>query len=182
MTKYSKEPENGERTAKARGGDLRCSFKNTRETAMALRGMGLEQAKKYLNQVLKHERCIPFRRYNGHVGRTAQAKEWKTTQGRWPKKSCEAVLNILSNAEANAESKGLDTEKLFISHVQVNQAVKGRRRTFRAHGRINPFMSHPCHVELMLSEKGEGVARAAGGAQRSSKKKLRSGTSMPALE
>lgn len=33
--------------------------------------------------------------------------------------------------------KGLDVETLFISHIQVNQAQKQRRRTYRAHGRIN---------------------------------------------
>lgn len=27
-----------------------------------------------------------------------------------------------------------------------------RRRTYRAHGRINPYMSSPCHIELWLTE------------------------------
>jgi large subunit ribosomal protein L17e len=35
-----------------------------------------------------------------------------------------------------------------------------RRRTYRAHGRINPYMSHPCHIELILAPKGEEVPRA----------------------
>jgi ribosomal protein L22 len=90
------------------------------------------------------------------------------------------------NAEANAEFKNLDTEKLFVEHVQavkkssskkteamrfyrthfthftlsqieksrgatgfssatnqVNAAQQGRRRTYRAHGRIGPYMSSP---------------------------------------
>ena len=33
--------------------------------------------------------------------------------------------------------KGLDVDNLFVSHIQVNQAQKQRRRTYRAHGRIN---------------------------------------------
>lgn len=33
--------------------------------------------------------------------------------------------------------KGLDVDALVISHIQVNQAQKQRRRTYRAHGRIN---------------------------------------------
>jgi hypothetical protein len=33
--------------------------------------------------------------------------------------------------------KGLDVDTLYISHIQVNQAQKQRRRTYRAHGRIN---------------------------------------------
>jgi hypothetical protein len=33
--------------------------------------------------------------------------------------------------------KGLDTENLYINHAQTNRAPKQRRRTYRAHGRIN---------------------------------------------
>ncbi len=33
--------------------------------------------------------------------------------------------------------KGLETENLYIEHIQVNKAQKQRRRTYRAHGRIN---------------------------------------------
>ncbi|KAJ0601357.1 putative translocase [Helianthus annuus] len=33
--------------------------------------------------------------------------------------------------------KGLDVDALHISHIQLNQAQKQRRRTYRAHGRIN---------------------------------------------
>ena len=51
------------------------------------------------------KRCIPFKKYCGGVGRTAQAKQEGSTtgQGRWPKKSCEYVLGLLKNAESNAE-------------------------------------------------------------------------------
>merc|ERR1712146_433628 len=70
------------------------------------------------------------------------------------------VLNLLSNAEANAELKSLDMDKLFIAHIQVNRAVQNRRRTYRVHGRINPYMSHPCHVEVILSQK-ETTVKAA---------------------
>lgn len=48
-------------------------------------------------------------------------------------------------------------DNLFISHIQVNRAMCQRRRTYRAHGRINPFMSNPCHVELILVEKDASV-------------------------
>ena len=53
--------------------------------------------------------------------------------------------------------KGLDTDALYVSHIQVNKAQKGRRRTYRAHGRINPYMSSPCHIELILAEKEAAV-------------------------
>merc|ERR1712190_541683 len=83
------------------------------------------------------------------------------TQGRWPRKSAKIILNILKNAESNAEFKNLDTDSLIVQHIQVNPAQQGRRRTYRAHGRINPYMSCPCHIEMILEEKEESVEKPA---------------------
>lgn len=103
---------------------------------------------------------MPFRRYNGGVGRHAQAKQHHlSTQARWPKKSAEFILGLLKNAESNAEVKGLDVDALYVSWVQVNKAQKQRRRTYRAHGRINPYMSNPCHIEVILTEKATHVQK-----------------------
>ncbi|XVE92768.1 hypothetical protein REPUB_Repub01dG0127900 [Reevesia pubescens] len=74
-------------------------------------------------------------------------------------KAAKFILDLLKNAESNAEVKGLDVDLLFISHIQVNQAQKQRRRTYRAHGRINPYMSSPCRIEHVLSEKEELVKK-----------------------
>merc|ERR1712110_593788 len=158
MVKYAKEPDNPTKSCKARGSDLRVHFKNTRESAMAIRGLELAEAKDYLEKVVEMKMCIPFRRFCGGVGRTAQAKNVGSTngQGRWPVKSCRFLLDLLKNAESNAELKGLDTEGIYIKHIQVNRAQQQRRRTYRAHGRINPYMSSPCHVEMVLCQKDEG--------------------------
>ncbi|NJA59704.1 50S ribosomal protein L22, partial [Streptomyces sp. NEAU-H3] len=67
--------------------------------------------------------------------------------GRWPVKSVEFILNLLKNAESNAEVKGLDVDNLVVEQIQVNRAMRQRRRTYRAHGRVNPYMSSPCHIE-----------------------------------
>lgn len=147
---------------KARGSDLRVHFKNTRETAQAVKKLPVAKAKSYLEDVLAHKQAIPFRRFCGGVGRTAQAKSRHSNgQGRWPVKSAQFLLQLLKNAESNAEVKGLDVDALYISHIQVNQAQKQRRRTYRAHGRINPYMSSPCHIELILSEKEAPVKKEA---------------------
>ena len=51
-----------------------------------------------------------------------------------------------------------------------------RRRTYRAHGRINPYMSSPCHIEVILGEKEDVVAKVKddepAGKKKVSKKKL----------
>merc|ERR1719261_655112 len=139
MVKYARESNDATKSCKARGTDLRVHFKNMRETAMNIKGRSLSDAQGFLNSVMKMERCVVFRRFCGGVGRTAQAKQEGST---------------------NAEVKGLDIDNLYITHIQVNRAIPQRRRTYRAHGRINPYMSSPSHVELMLEEKEEPVARA----------------------
>ena len=245
MVKYSREPENSTKSCKASGSDLRVHFKNTCVTAAAIRGMSLKKSKSYLENVLAKKEAVPFRYFNGCIGRHAQAKNVPgaaATQVRWPTKSVKFLLHLLKNAESNAEVrmrmrtpplpsvryarargrtagaarrecgsgehrrasrklaaatflgpdpalgdsagwpmtpldlhlnshqhacdrlackqvKGLDTESLTISHIQVNRAQKQRRRTYRAHGRTNPYMSSPCHIELILSEKTAAVAK-----------------------
>merc|ERR1712235_113384 len=109
--------------------------------------------------VLDHKEIVPFRRFMGGVGRHAQAKVHGASQGRWPKKSAEFLIQLLRNAESNAEYKGLDTENLIVDHIQVNRAPKMRRRTYRAHGRINPYMSSPCHIEVVLVEKEQAFSK-----------------------
>merc|ERR1711997_1256797 len=161
MGRYAAEPDNATKAAKARGSKLRVHFKNTRETAQAIKGKSLNRATTYLKNVINQKEIIPFRRFMGGVGRHAQSKVHGTWEGRWPKKSCEFLLDLLKNAESNAEYKGLDGDRLVIDHIQVNRAPKMRRRTYRAHGRINPYMSSPCHIEVVSVEKEETFAKAS---------------------
>ncbi|TGZ85119.1 ribosomal protein L22 [Ascodesmis nigricans] len=159
MVRYAATTQNESKSAKSRGSFLRVSFKNTRETAQAVNGMKLSRAITFLENVQEHKEAVPMRRYAGSTGRTAQGKQFGVTKARWPVKSAEFVLGLLRNAEANAEVKGLDTSNLVVSHIQVNQAPKQRRRTYRAHGRINPYMSNPCHIEVIVSEADETVKK-----------------------
>lgn len=70
-------------------------------------------------------------------------KQFGVSRARWPVKSAEFLLGLLKNAEANADTKGLDTGNLIVKHIQVNQAPKQRRRTYRAHGRVSNLISLP---------------------------------------
>uniref|UniRef100_A0A0K8TPN0 Large ribosomal subunit protein uL22 n=1 Tax=Tabanus bromius TaxID=304241 RepID=A0A0K8TPN0_TABBR len=160
MGRYAREPDNASKSCKARGSNLRVHFKNTHEAAQAIKHMPLRRAQNFLKAVIEKKECVPFRKFNGGVGRCAQAKQWGTTQGRWPKKSADFLLQLLRNAEANADCKNLDADRLVIDHIQVNRAQCLRRRTYRAHGRINPYMSSPCHIEVILTEKEDVVAKA----------------------
>ncbi|XP_045400938.1 60S ribosomal protein L17-like [Lemur catta] len=156
MVCYSLDPENPTKSCKLRGSNLRVHFKKTRETAQAIKGMHIQKATKYLKDATLEKQCVPFRRYNG---RCAQTKQWAWTQGQWPKKSARFLLHMLKNAESNAELKDLDVDSLVIEHKQVNKAPKMRHQTYRAHGRINPYMSSPGHIEMILTEKEQIVPK-----------------------
>lgn len=149
-----------EKTSRSRGDYLRVHYKNTRETAAAVNGWNLQKAYAYLDNVAEKKQIVPFRRHNRGVGRHAQAKEFKATQGRWPVKSVKFLRTLLKNAEANADAKGLDTQALVIRNIVVHQAPKTFRRTYRAHGRINPYKNSPCHIEILLAEPAEQVPKA----------------------
>lgn len=95
-----------EKTAKSRGQYLRVHFKNTRETAAAVNGMKLQKAYAYLGNVVEKKQCIPFRRFNGGVGRTQQAKEFKTTQGK----------SIMSLNESNKQQVHRNAERKQYGH------------------------------------------------------------------
>lgn len=85
--------------------------------------MPLKRAVAYLKNVIEQKECVPFRRFNGGVGRCAQAKQFGTTQGRWPKKSAEFLLQLLRNAESNADCGGFDANRLIIEHIQVSRVI-----------------------------------------------------------
>uniref|UniRef100_G1Q4W7 Large ribosomal subunit protein uL22 n=1 Tax=Myotis lucifugus TaxID=59463 RepID=G1Q4W7_MYOLU len=110
-----------------------------------------------MNDVSLQKQRVPFRLYNGGVGKCAQQEQWGWTQGQWPKDNVEFLPPVLSNAESDAELKGVDVDSLTTEHAQVNRASKVQRRTHRAHGWMNPHPSSPCHMGRILTGKEQLV-------------------------
>lgn len=88
-----------------------------------------------ISEGCRFQRVLSYR-YNGSVGRCAQARQWGWMQGRWPEKSAEFLLHRLKNAESSAELKGLDVDSLLVEHIQESKASRRQRRMYRAHGRM----------------------------------------------
>jgi large subunit ribosomal protein L22 len=147
---YSITDINLEKTAKASGRELRVSPKHAREVCRTLKGMKLDQAKNYLQQVILKKKAIPFRRFNKKVGHRHGLE--KAFSGRYPVKAAQEILRVLEGAEANAEYKGLDMERLRIIHASAYPGMKIKRFIPRAFGRSSPRNKTLSHVELVLEE------------------------------
>merc|ERR1712115_407083 len=73
---------------------------------------------------------------------------------------------VLDNVEVlDVPKEDGQKQSLYISHIAIQRARQGKRRTYRAHGRINPFNSHPCHIEMFVEERAEKVPKSKAKAQ-----------------
>ena len=144
-----------EKTAKASGREIRVSHKAAREVCRAVKGMMLSNAKTYLRDVIEKKKAVPFRRHKKKVGHRSGLE--KTFAGRYPVKVSQKILLVIEAAEANAENKGLDLDRLSIIHAAAYPGIKIKRYTPRAHGRASPKFKTTTHIEIVLEEKpGQG--------------------------
>ncbi|MCX6675343.1 MAG: 50S ribosomal protein L22 [Methanothrix sp.] len=138
------------RSSRAMGMELHISPKAAREICRTLRGMRANLARDYLEDVIALKRAVPFKRYarnvahkHGLVGADA---------GRFPQKAAKAVLVVLDNALANAEYKGMESDKMRIFHAGTLKGRTIRGWMPRAMGRATPKNTETVSVEMVLSE------------------------------
>ena len=142
-----------EKSVKASAREVRVSHKSAREVCRTIKGMMLTQAKNYLKEVMAKKKPVPFRRYTKKLGHRHGLK--KASAGRYPIKTAKEVLKLLEGAEANAENKGLDADRLRIIHAATSQGMKIKRYLPRAQGRATPSFDILCHIEVALEEQPE---------------------------
>jgi large subunit ribosomal protein L22 len=144
-----------EKTAKASGREIRVSHKHAREVCKTIKGMMLSSAKTYLRDVIEKRKAVPFRRFKKKLGHRHGLL--KAAAGRYPVKTAQQVLKVVEGAEANAENKGLDVDRLRIIHAAAYPGMKIKRYMPRAHGRSSPKYETTTHIEIVLDEKpGQG--------------------------
>ena len=148
--KYSVQGLDPDKTAIASGRDLRIKPKTSREICHSLKGMKLEDAKKFLNDVIDRKRAVPYYRYRG---KTPHRKGLQGHDaGRFPEKAAGEILKILDSVEANAEFKGLYSDRLRIVHMAAHKARVIRKFIPRAFGRASPYYKHLTHIEVAVEE------------------------------
>ncbi len=142
-----------EKTVKSSGRELRISHKAAREVCKAIKGMALDQAKRYLNLVTIKRQPVPFRRYKKKLGHRHGVE--KAFAARYPVKAAEKILKVLEGAEANAEFRGFGPEGLRVIHAAAYPGMKIKRYTSRAFGRSSPKIQTLTHVEIVLEQLEE---------------------------
>ncbi len=146
---YSATIEYGE-GAKASGRDLRISPKAAREICQTIKHMKLDEAKRFLTNVIEMKNAVPYRRHKKKVPHRVGLDRWFA--GRYPIKAAQAILKIVDSLEANCEDLGLNTERLKIVHAASQKARVLKRFIPRAFGRSSPHFDHLCHVEMIARE------------------------------
>lgn len=127
------------------------SHKHAREVALAIRGMSIEDAREFLENVIARQIAVPYRRYNNEVAHRSNIRDGFFA-GRFPKKTSKEFLKLLDNLESNGEYKGMDLDRLKIVSAVVHKGTKLERFTPRAMGRSSPKIDTLVHVELVAQE------------------------------
>ena len=112
--------------------------------------MRVNIAKAYLEDVIALKRAVPFKRYARNVAHRHGLV--RADAGRYPQKAARAVLNVLENAAANAEYKGMESEKLRIYHAGTKKGRTIRGWMPRAMGRATPKNTETVSIEMILTE------------------------------
>jgi large subunit ribosomal protein L22 len=119
-----------------------------------LRGKSLEEAKAYLEEVTRLKKAVPFKRYSSGVGHRAGIRGWDA--GRYPQRAAGEMLKVLKSAEANAEYKGLDTDRMQVVHALARSGRTIEGRMPRAMGRATAKNTETVTVEIVLQEPKDG--------------------------
>jgi len=141
--------EDEKRTAIARGYEMDISPKKAYEVCNAIRGMNVETAEKFLEEVISLRRPVPIRRYNQETAH----KKGHTGPGRYPVKVAYAILKVIREAKANADFKGLDEEGMKLAHIAASRGRIVQARMPRAHGRSTEWNEQTTTIEVVLKSK-----------------------------
>jgi|TARA_B100001750_G_C15438083_1_gene562033 large subunit ribosomal protein L22 len=131
--------------------EIKVSHKAAREVCHSIKGMKLQKAKTFLEDVSELNRAVAFRRHKKEGAHRSGLGDFHT--GKYPVKTAKKVLEVITNLESNAEFKGFDTEKLILVHASAHKGRIMRGFIPRAFGRSSPSNNTLVHLELVASEK-----------------------------
>ncbi|MFH1322606.1 MAG: 50S ribosomal protein L22 [Methanobacteriota archaeon] len=136
---------NPEKTSKAIGKELHISRKHAHEISSAIKGMKVNIARGFLENVVLLKQAVPYKRYVKDVPH----KRGMCT-GRYPQKAAKEFLKVLLNAQSNARYKGFDSDNLRIKLVNTKKGHTFRGSMPKAQGRATPKNHETVSVEMIL--------------------------------
>lgn len=138
--------------ARAMAYELHISPKHALEVCRTIKGMKVEAAEAYLEDVLEKRVAIPFKRHKKKVAHRRGLKKWYA--GRYPVKASAEILKLLRSAKGNAEYKGLDQETMRIWHAATKKGRTIKGSMPRAFGRATPKNTDTVTLEIVIREGG----------------------------
>jgi large subunit ribosomal protein L22 len=129
-------------SSKAVGVSLSISTKMAVEICSYIKGMDVNKAIKYLEDVAEQRKALPLKRFNRDIGHRPGIGP-----GRYPKKASLSIIKVIKNAKSNALYKGLDSENMVIKYCRAQKAAQNYH-----YGRLRGRKVKRCHVEVILEE------------------------------
>ncbi|MFQ3274916.1 MAG: large subunit ribosomal protein L22 [Candidatus Nanohaloarchaea archaeon] len=129
--------------AKAVGKNMRVSWKDCTEIGRFIKGDEVEKAKNKLERVIEKDLPVPMTKFNSDAGHKSGGGP-----GKYPVKASEKMLELLEQAESNAENEGLNKNALKVGNVVTNQGPS--IRTPKRH-RGREIKS--AHVNIIVEQK-----------------------------
>lgn len=128
------------------------SLKYAVEFSRELKGMKLDKAEHFLEDIIEQKRFLPLRKYNKKVGHRRGDSVSFTKSGRYPKRTSQVILNLLHSVKSNADYKGLNADSLLIVHFFASQGF--RRLGHQNQGRISgkTHKNKSAHLEVAVME------------------------------
>ena len=130
--------------AKAFGKNMPISWKDATEIGRFIDGDSVEKAKGKLEKVIEEDLPVPYTKFDSDVGHRSGAGD----SGRFPVKAAEHILEVLEEAEANAEHEGLNPGALAVDNVITNQGQE-----FVTPGRFRGEKTKAAHVKIVVGEQ-----------------------------
>ncbi len=143
---------NEKKDARAISANQPASLKFSTQIIKVIKGKPLKRAEEFLQNVLDRKEFIPLVKYNEGVGHRRGDSKNGVKTGRYSDKTCKVFLNLLNSVKANADYKGLNTEKLLVKDAFVSKGYQ--RISYQNQGRIagKRRKKKSVHLEIVVTE------------------------------
>ncbi|MBI2545163.1 MAG: hypothetical protein HYW22_01015 [Candidatus Aenigmarchaeota archaeon] len=118
------------KTSTSKSINSKVSFKESKFLTGVIKGKNVAKVKKYLENL--HKRKVDL-------------------DGKYYPKTVEKLLELVKNAEANAKSKKMNVERLFIKNAYANKAEK--RNLGKSKLKLRGRIGKSANINIILEER-----------------------------